>query len=236
MLELLMSAGKAAEGIPEADVIFLWDPTEARDLIGSAATITLIGATSIDPDYQIDGVNTMLFPGTTSGATITFETPLVLNGLDWTIEWSAINAAAASSYANEFAMYSGVTGNGMLARWGDAGFGNRLQFGNKFAAAADCFNIALSKAGSVGQLSRFALVCKNSVVSVFRNGIKQSLAVGTGSTYNQASFPAGTALTDLRAIRLGWLSSSVPTNASRHGRIRISKNALYTTNYTPQPF
>lgn len=236
MLELLMTGGKAVDVIPEPDVIFLWDPEQAKDLIGSAASIAYVGSTTIDTVNTIDGHPVLSFPNASAGATITFETPLSLAGLEWTIEWSVINTVAASAYASEFAMYSGVSSNGILARWGDTGFGNRLQFGNKFAAATDCYNIALTKAGSVNQLSHFALVCRGTQISVFRNGVKQAMAVGTGGTYNQPTFPAGTALTDLRAIRIGWLNSTVVAMVGRHGRIRICKNALYTNSYTPQPF
>jgi hypothetical protein len=235
MLELLMAKPRSQDEIPTPDVLFLWDPVQATDLMGSAATIAYVGTGTVDPAYLIDGVGTISFPATSAGATITFETPLDFTGMDWTIEWSSFNTNAPTTYASEFAMYSGLTGNGILARYGDTGFGHRLQFGNKFAAATDAYNINANKTGLANTLNRYALVCKSNVITVFRNGVKQPLANGTGGVYNLAGFAAG-AVTDLRAIRLGYLNSSVPALLGNHGRIRICRNALYTNNYTPTPF
>ncbi|MNG12194.1 hypothetical protein D3C84_957910 [compost metagenome] len=132
-------------------------------------------------------------------------------------------------------MYSGAGTNGLLSRHASAGFGNRIQFGTIFAQLADCWNIAATKASTTDVLNRYALVCKDGQITAFRNGIKQLLANGTGSTYNTASIPS-TGLTDLRAIRLGWLNSTVVARIGRHGRIRITAEALYTDDYTPEAF
>lgn len=238
MLELLMTGGKGNGGgspiVP--DIALLWDFGQGKDLNGTSATIAVSGGSVVDTTNTIDGNPTLSFPNTSASATITFQTPLDFSGKDFTIEWSSYNTAAASAYANELCLYSGAGSTGILSRWGDSGFGNRLQFGNSFSAAATCWNMNFTKAQSVNVLCYYAIVCKDGFISIYRNGIKQALANGTGASYTAQGYTAQASFGDLRAVRIGFLSSSVPAMTGRHGRIRISKNALYTANYTPVPF
>lgn len=237
MLEAMLLTKKEVP-IPPTGATFLWDPVLQQDLYGSGATIAYIGGGTANTDYLIDGQGTFNLPTTSSGFTITLASPLDLSGGDWTVEWSTLNTVNNGNYGTDIAIDSGFPGSakGVQARWSDTGFGNRVQFSTIFQQVTDCWNASLTKVTSLNTLQRFAMVCKNGQVSVFINGVKQMLANGTGGTYTAASFAAAPAnLKDLKSIKIGWQNSTVQAMISRHGRIRITQSALYTTDYTPGP-
>lgn len=217
------------------NVLFLFDTATATDLIGSTPSVTYIGTAAIDPAYTIDGVATVNFPATTAGMNITFQTPMNLQGKNWTIEWSSINTNVPTGYAMEFGMTTPTAGIGIWGRWGDAGFGNRIHFGTSLSVANNTWAPPLTKANTVNTLNHWALSCKNGQIRVFCNGQIQILARGTSGTYNLPSFPPMDNISSLTKITLGWQASSVPALLGHHGRIRISDFARYTRSYVVAP-
>lgn len=218
------------------NVLFLLDTATGTDLMGSTPTVQYASAAAIDPSYLIDNVATVNFPSTSAAMTVTFQTPLNLQGRDWTLEWSSINTNNPTGYGWEIGLASTTAGIGVWARWGDAGYVNRLHFGTSFAAANNTWGIPLNKAAAQNTLSHFAMSCKDGQIRVFRNGTLLPLARGVGSTYDNPSFPPLDNISNLTRLVLGWQNSSNPAMVGHHGRVRISDFARYTRSYTHVPF
>lgn len=235
MLESLLGL---LESPPEdtGNVIFLYDPVTNTELMGTNPTIVLSGGAVADAANPIDGRSSLSFPSTSAGLLITFATPLNLQGKNWTVEWSSKNTTAAASYAHEFSLLSSTAGTGVLSRYGDQGFQNRLHFGTSFGVANNTWAPAITKANATNVLNHYALVCKDGQIKIFCNGLQQSLARGTTTVYNLQSFTPQDSLANITRLRLGFEASSTPAVTGYHGRIRISDFARYSRSYTYVPF
>lgn len=215
--------------------LFLYDPETNSDIKGSGAIITFIGGTALS-DTLVNGHKTLLLPTTTSGFKAVFPTPIDLQGKNWTLEWSFRNTAASATYATETVISSSAAGEGILSRWGDNGFGHRLQLGCRFSTIQDCWSPAITKASTTNVDINMALSCKAGIVSVFRNGTKMGLANGTGPTYGAQGFPvSGFNLSNMINLLVGYQGSSMNNQPGFHGRIRLSLGGRYTRNYTVVP-
>ncbi|WDS62038.1 hypothetical protein [Pseudomonas phage D6] len=233
MFEQLMSKAVLAEE-EQGQTIFLYDPETNTDLMGSNSVITLYGTAALS-DTIINGHKSLALPSTASGFKAVFPTPIDLQGKNWTLEWSFYNTTAAGAYASETCLNTG-SGTGILSRWGDSGFGNRLQLGVRFSAVTDCWNPAMTKASSVNTEINMALSCKAGLVTVFRNGVKQGLANGTGGTYGAQTFPVSSvSLASLANLTIGYAGGGQPSQLGYHGRVRLSLGGRYTRNYTVVP-
>lgn len=230
---LLMSPTKYVED--ETQTIFLYDPETNSDLVGSGMTINLMNGATQSPEL-INGYPSILM-GTTSYVQGVFKEPIDLSSTNWTLEWTSKHAAAGGTYPAE--MYIGqalITSDGILARWGDSGFGHRYQFGTRFRQVADCWNISVTKGQVVDVETTVALVCRNKEISVFYNGVKQALAGGQGNVYNKYSFTVTGDISNLTTFTIGTPPNK-PYNVQPglRGRVRLSLGARYSRNYSVVP-
>uniref|UniRef100_A0AB39CCS2 Tail fiber protein n=1 Tax=Pseudomonas phage RVTF4 TaxID=3236931 RepID=A0AB39CCS2_9VIRU len=234
MNELLLATGEEFQE-DEGTTIFLYDPETESDLMGVVHTYTKYGTVTPD-DLEINGHKTLKLGTNVSGMQITFATPFNLQDKDWTLEWSFRNTVSAgTAYATELTLPSAVAGQGILSRWGDTGFGNRLQVGGSMGAVNSIWNPPISKAASLNVDTNMALSCKNGRVSVFRNGVLQMLANGTGGVYNTPNYPVGANLSSLAYMQINSSGSGMINQLGNRGRIRLSLGARYTRNYTIKP-
>jgi hypothetical protein len=213
------------------NVLFLFDPETGTDLMGSTPTVAYTNSAGPDA-FAIRGKPTYALPNTNAGLTITLATPLNLQGKNWTLEWSTYNTGAFSAYAWELGLVNASAG--IQARYGNSGFGSRLQVGTNFRTVGAAWNPPVSNASTLNVLKEYALVCKNNAISMFVDGKKQKFANGTGSVYNTDSFAPADDLSGLTRIIAGFQGSTVPAVISKHGRIRISDFARYTRDYEPK--
>lgn len=239
MLELHLSGGgSSGEDVVDGPAAFLFDTDTATDLIGlHPCTFTTQGTISYDSNNLINGHKSLYFPATSSGLWITFPDNFDLSG-DITLEWSSYNMSAPSGYAHEIGLLQADNTWGLLARYGDSGFGHLLQFGASMASAAVTYSCQYTKAALNGQLSHHALVVSNGRVRYYRNGVLELTRNGTTGSFTLQSFPSmGTNMATIRTLRFGYSSASVGAIVSRHGRIRISKFARYLgARYTVPSF
>lgn len=129
-----------------------------------------------------------------------------------------------------------MSGDGILARFGDSGFGHRFQFGTRFRAITDCWNIPATKGSVMGIETTIAMVCRDKMISVYHNGVRQMFAGGRGAVYNMSSFTADGDLSKLTTFTFGTAPLS-PYNvqAGLRGRVRLSLGARYSRNYSVGP-
>ena len=234
MFEILLLPQAGLQDEEAGQTIFLYDPETNTDLAGSGATITLIGA-AVKDDTIINGHKTLSIPTTASGFRAVFSTPLNLQGKNWTLEWSFYNTSSAASYAPELTINSSTAGTGILSRWGDAGFGNRLQLGGRFSTAPECWSPPVLKSTSLNSEVNMALSCKDGIIHVFRNGVKVAMANGTSGTYNYQTYPVGANLSNLINLTAGYIGSGSAAQTGYRGRIRLSLGGRYTRNYPLAP-
>jgi hypothetical protein len=236
MYEALLAGGSLPVE-DTGDVLFLYDPVTATDLSGLGTVTNNTGGAIADAGYLIDGQGSMQYPTVAAKQVMTFAAPLNLSAINWTLEWSSINDTAPTAYALEFSMTSSTAGRGLFFRYGDSGFLDRLHLGDNTASApADCYNTQFTKAALVSNLSRWAFVCKNGQIFIYRNGQRLPLAKGAANgTYIMQTITP-TALINITSLIFGDSNgSSVRAVPGHHGRVRLSNFARYTRNYTPGP-
>jgi hypothetical protein len=241
MIETLLTTTQVAEQPPDLPGVFLFDHETRTDLINNNASVTVSGAT-VDTTYLIDGFPTTKLPSITSYMLITIPTPLELDANDWTLEWSRMGSAyQATRYDGEIRC-STTASKWLVSRWTDAGYGSQLQnIAGVGTNEADFWRIPGTKQSTVGILQRMALVCRQGVIFVFKDGVPQkvtnwNIVGGAANQVTRNSFNKEAGMGKLNTIRLGWLSTVAPAAISNIGRIRFSDYARYIHPYTPVPF
>lgn len=232
MIELLPFTAKGASA-NQAEGFFFYDGPGTQVI-----TINKGGSAAYETTPSIDG-KTLVLSALTDRVVITLGTPINMAASDWTLEWSTINQTAeVAGYASELMLHTTPPEDSavLIARYGDGGFGNRLQFGGRMATLATCYAVARTKANMVGVLRRFALVQKNGNISLFTNGVKENFAAGTSNTYDIPTWVNDATIQTLRRIVLGdWINGGSGAVPAKRGPMRLTMRALYEADYTPQP-
>jgi hypothetical protein len=81
-------------------------------------------------------------------------------------------------------------------RFGDGGFGNRLQFGVNMNTVAECWNINLIKNTAFNTWRHILWTRENGVNKMYLAGVQENLSQGTSSSFTFSSF------TDSRSITM----------------------------------
>lgn len=225
--------------MPEfGSTIFLYDPETNTDLVTGTVCGVLRTGTTVDSAVLIDGHKTIKNATSTHGVAITFPKPIDLGSLpEWTIEWSTRPTSVGYDYGTEM-LLNWPSGPFVGARWTDGGFGYRLQFsgGDGFGNAATVWRIPQTNTTIINKLNKFAMVLKDGKISVYLNGVKQTMNNGTSNAVAQDYFAKLGAWQPLTVMNIGWTNGTYVGWLGNYGRIRISKGARYTANYTPDPF
>jgi len=237
MNELLLSGGG---GIPQptGDVLFLYNPGTGKDEISGLNCIALANGAAVDNTFLIDDKPTLRFAAGNNQGLITLPNPINLEALsEWTLEWSSRPTTFLTSYATEIFMDVTVTqGYPVGCRWGDGGYGNRLQFNISNWSNNNIGQPPFVKANVLNVINRYAMVYKGGQLRIYKDGVKQMVAFGTGSQYTQDYIGKTQAFPTVTKIYLGYYNSINQAFAGNIGRVRISNFARYLGNYTPVAF
>lgn len=192
-----------------------------------------VGVTQEDP-ASIGDTTYILPNGTTDGIDIIFDTPINLAATDWTLEWTSQNlGTGGTGYFAEIALLAAPDTQGVEARYGDNGFGHRLQFGGLVNGTSNVWSVSSNKTTLNGVLKKYAMVKQGSNIAVYIDGIRQNLAVGTGADYSIPSFPIDTNISAIKYVRVGSTAYGGAALAAKRANVRLSLYARYTGNYTP---
>jgi hypothetical protein len=237
MRELLLG-GSGGTPEPTGEVLFLFDPETGKDLISNQTCIALSNNAAIDTLNKIDDKPTIKLAQATSLGLITLPTPSNFEALtEWTVEWVSKPTSIGSNYFTELFLDIAVTqGYPIGCRWGDAGYGHRLQFNIGNWANAVIAQPQIVKSGVANVVNRWAMVYKGGRLKIYYNGVLQMLAFGTSNTYGQNYVSKSQAFGIIAKIYLGYYNSINQAWLGNIGRIRISAFARYLGNYTPVPF
>jgi hypothetical protein len=145
----------------------------------SGTLLNGVGYSSLNSGYfTFDGVNDSIVMNNTMSSLT-----------DFSIETWFFLTTTDANYRELFT--SGLLG----IRFGNTGFGDRLQVGVDLSTVNGCFNTSLNKAGAVNTWRHLCWTRQSGVNRVFLGGVQQNLAQGTGFTYNLTSFTNGTGVT-----------------------------------------
>lgn len=194
--------------------------TVVNDLSRSRGSGTLVNGTGYTSAannagyFTFDGVNDyILINNTISSLT------------DFTIEtWFYVTVSDTTSYRQ---IWLGVGGLPQM-RFGDSGFGNRLQIGINTSTANGCFSINFTKASALNTWRHIMWTRTSGVNRLYLGSIQQNLAQGTSTTYNLGSFTNATSVTFTGTV---WGNSSTPL-LGRMPVLRIYNRALSQTEIT----
>uniref|UniRef100_A0AAU7PFP5 Tail fiber protein n=1 Tax=Burkholderia phage vB_BgluM-SURPRISE13 TaxID=3159457 RepID=A0AAU7PFP5_9VIRU len=124
--------------------------------------------------------------------------------------------------------YAGLLGSTFTFRTGDAGFGNRIQFGYAMSTIATCWDSSVTESQMSSAWYHLAMVRKANVNTVYINGSAIMLANGTGSTYNNPSFSDATSMINNNVMTVGQSGLNVYT-----AEWGFWDSAIITSNFTP---
>ena len=159
---------------------------------------------------------------------VTGTTALDVGTGDFTIEFWSYMTSAPGGYVT--LMYYTQGGQTLGVRFGDGGFGNKLQFSLYLDSLGSIYSSAFVQTDFVNRWRHVAMTRQSGTVRCFVDG--QQLNLGTGvnpSTYPVNSFTDTRSLSTSSACVIG--DSSFPGYLSG---VRFIKNtALYTSSFTP---
>lgn len=115
-------------------------------------------------------------------------------------------------------------------RFGDAGFGNRLQFGVNMATIGECWNINLVKTTAVNTWRHIIWTRTSGVNRMYLAGVQQNLSQGTSGSFIYSSFTDGRAIT-MTGGATYWAGSG-SYFIGRMSALRIYNKALNQTEIT----
>ena len=175
-------------------------------------------------NYKFGGASAY-FNGNGSYLTISTISSNLTN--DFTIEcWIYIEATNIS-----YPVVVGADGP-FYIRFGDSGFGYKLQFSINDSGVSSVYSTAYTQTSLVNQWVHLALTRTSSTVRFFINGVIQSL--GTGA--NPSSYPVTSFVNSSTISSNNWYIGNSVYNGYID-ELRITKDvARYTSSFTPQTF
>lgn len=190
-------------------------------------TASLTNGVTFEEFPSIGDATAVLPAGNQDLIEFTFAQAINLSDTDWTLEWSSKNLAASDGYFAEIAMLPAVGNFGITARYGDSGFGQRLQFGGSVSGLSSIYNAKFTKTALNNVVKEYRLVKQGTRVFAYVNNVKQNLAIGTSTTYDQPSFPVDSDLTAIKRVLIGAVSSGGLTMPAYRGPVKLSLSAIF---------
>lgn len=139
------------------------------------------------------------------------------------------NSASAYSYFHQF--IPNDPARGFILRIGDSGLGNRLQVGYLSSSpASTMYSAPITRTDMYQKWYHLAVVRASGRTMLFVNGVQQTLALWTSTTYNTPSFTDTNNLSATTSIQMS--NSSYPAN-SYIPEYAFWPYAKYTSNFTP---
>jgi len=192
--------------------------TVVNDVSRSRGSGTLVNGTGYT--FAANNAGYFTFDGTNDYISINNT---ISSLTDFTIEiWFYVTTSDTTSYRHIW------TGGAPRMRFGDTGFGNRLQIGIDTGIINGCFNISLTKALALNTWRHVIWTRTAGVNRLYLGSVQQNLAQGTSTTYNLTSFTNATAVTFTNTL---WGNSSL-SFLGRMPVLRIYNRALDQTEIT----
>jgi hypothetical protein len=199
----------------------------------SNLSITTTGTPVISTIQSKLGGASMYFNATSEYLNIPSDYSSVEFGTgDFTIEFWSYLQSAVTEY--QFLINVSHANGNLDVRYGNGGFGNKLQVGVNTNTLSTTWSCALTKAGDVGSWKHMAFTRSGTTCRFFVNGVVQNINNGANpSSYPSTSFTSSVNVTGIVSASIG--GANTHTSSVYLDEFRITKGvARYTGNFTPQ--
>lgn len=103
---------------------------------------------------------------------------------DFTIEFWGIITSTSNGYSTYLCLMSPSNTQILTIRLGDSGYGNRIQFSMNPYVQAEVYSCSLNRNAVYDTWRHIVVMRKNGLINLYVNGVQQSLANGTSTTYD----------------------------------------------------
>lgn len=188
-------------------------------------SFTRSGTVAISTTQSKFGDSSAYFNGGVNYITSTSQSVLGLGTSNYTVECQiyATFPTATSNYYHVFAIDS--PSGGCQLRFGDSGFGHRLQFNAGLGLSA-VFGITLTKSDFVNTWKHVAVVRNNGVMTIYVDGVTTTRWNSGPETGTTVAHNLGTSAT----LTVGTNGNSFLGYVDE---FKVSNKAKYTSNFTP---
>ena len=229
------SDGQAVPGDEHYNSVSLYLPCDGAngsvtvtDKSSLTKAVATIGSVTISTAQSKFGGASALFSGSTATLICASDPAFDLGTGDFTLEAWYFAISAPTGYLTVLEVQY-PTDKHVTIRFGDAGFGNKLQVAVDSSSLATVWSCGLTTSSFVGAWSHIAFTRQSGVCRLFVNGQIQNLNNGVNpSTYPYASFTDNTSVAPNQSVKIGTGIAGYLDD------IRITKGvARYTANFTP---
>ena len=209
LMQLLLASAPAS-GIVTSGLVMYLDAGNTSSYPGSGTAWTDLtgngnnGTLTNGPTYSAADGGQIVFDGTNDYTAIAGSSSLAFNTGDFTIECWFKLTSTSFSYGQIWDIHWGAANeNGYYLRFGDAGFGNRLQFGTTSVGVNDSYNVSDTKTSLLNTWVSFVHTRLSGENRAYKNGASVNFAQGTGGPpYSLSSFTDSSGSTTLYNHRL----------------------------------
>lgn len=196
-------------------------------------TISRLGNAKISTAQSKYGGSSAYFDGSGDYLTVAANNAFEFGTGDFTIE-SWVHLTNNNIAYQMVASIAWGTGKAVQLRYGDAGFGYKLQVTVQSSSSAVVWSTAATQTTHRNTWVHLAFTRASGVCRLFVNGVVQNINSGTPSTYPFTSFTDTSNITGNIGLAVG--ANRIGTNAlfGYLDDVRITKGvARYTANFTP---
>lgn len=206
--------------------------TTFSDNSANNLNLGLVGTPIISTTQSKFGGSSMYFNGTSQYLSVpsTDFSSFAFGTGDFTIEFWSYLQSAVTEY--QFLININHANGNLDVRYGNSGFGNKLQVGVNTNTLATTWSCALTKAGDVGAWKHIAFTRSGTTCRLFVNGTVQNINSGSNpSTYPVSSFTSSVDVANIISVSIGGNSTHV--SSEYLDDLRITKGvARYTATFT----
>ncbi|WBF04892.1 hypothetical protein [Erwinia phage vB_Ea277G] len=189
----------------------------------------LIASDVVTPPVALSGYSKALFTGTKQFPIIPLTSMDVGTG-DFTIEFPFYCTQTSNGYTTLMYQRPNTSSwGGLIIRFGDNGYGNRLQVSTQPDIGNSNYSTSTTRATGTNRWIHFVMQRRNGKISVYLNGVKQGLAVFTGSDY---SLTERDSLTNIAASTIFQIGDGTASNLYIP-EFACYRKARYSANFTP---
>jgi hypothetical protein len=229
----LLNSAASSQSFVDATT-YIGHPTPANTINGYLSNLRIIhGRALYTGAFTVPTAALTLSPSPLDASNYSFDlaassyitTPSNVNlfygTADFTIECWFRLTNATSSYRGIWAQ------NNTILRFGDAGFGDKLQFAIDQSSVANIWSCAVTASSVLNTWTHVAWTRSNGVNRLYVNGVLQSI----GSGANPATYPS-TSFTNAGSITSGGVIGNLFVGQISNFRI-TNGHVVYSGNFTP---
>lgn len=235
MLELL-AQGRKKVVLTQPDYGYNFNSRKSTGKTAAVVASQTLNATYTPPAEYVaaSGSNNSLYSPSTSGYSVTPRDMLAVGTGDFTFEILFWNHNSAVGYSPLWVLNNG-NNVGLVLRFGDAGYGNRLQMSLSPSISSLVFSCPLTRTQLLDQWVHVAVVRESGMMRMYVNGVQQTLANGTNNNFTVKEFAETT------SVPAGTSQVIIPANAvwcpefAVYRGVKYAKNVDFTPSYPLAP-